>query len=77
MDLKKIQVEISERAGEFYATSKQVPGFLLCAKNITSLDADIYPAMKLLLSIKEKHQKSPAKSARQRRLVECRELAFA
>jgi hypothetical protein len=76
---KHISVEISERGGSYYATSKQVPGFILCADNVNALHADILPAMKLLLSVKEKHQQKPAhkSNGHSDRLVERRELLFA
>ncbi len=79
MDLKKIQIEISDCDGKFFATSKQVPGFVLCAENRMSLEEDIYPAIKMLLSIKESSQKKPGKKAVKttKRLVEHRELTFA
>lgn len=73
----KIHVEIREEDGMYCATSEEVPGFFLCSKDTQALNADILPAMKLLLSIKAKHQKKPAKKAAADRLVERRELAFA
>lgn len=76
---KVIRIEIREHEGCFFATSEQVPGFLLTSKDMKSLDADILPAMKLLLSIKEGLRKTPVKknAARSERLVAHRELAFA
>lgn len=75
----KIHVEIRESEGTFYATSEDVPGFLLCSKDAQALSADILPAMKLLLSIRDQNQKKkPSEKARTAdRLVERRELAFA
>jgi hypothetical protein len=76
--LMKIHVEIREQDGTFYATSEQVPGFLLCSRDQQALSADILPAMKLLLSVREQNQKRPAKKAGSAaRLVERREFAFA
>lgn len=76
-----IRVSIGEHNGLFCATSEQVPGFFLCGKDASALDADILPAMKLLLSIKEEHQgkKRDGKDDGRRsdRLVAHRELAFA
>ena len=77
-----ITVEIRQHDGAFYATSKEVPGFLLCSKDLQTLNADIYPAMKQLLEIKEAHQKRSTSKAskpsnKAERLVERREFAFA
>lgn len=79
MDLKKIQIEISDCDGKFFATSKQVPGFVLCSENRMALEEDIFPAMKMLISIKAISQNKTGKKAVQnnRRLVEHRELSFA
>ena len=75
---KHISVEISKRDGRFFATSKQVPGFILCADDAKALHADILPAMKLLLSVKESHQKNHThRYGHYDRLVERRELLFA
>lgn len=70
-----ITVNIGEHDGVFYATSKEMPGFLLCSKDKQGLDADILPALKQLLAIKEKFAK-PAK-LKAAKLVEHREFAFA
>ncbi|MGE0278947.1 MAG: hypothetical protein AB7R40_26440 [Nitrospiraceae bacterium] len=77
-----ITVEIRQHEGVFYATSKEVPGFFLCSKDLQTLNADVYPAMKQLLEIKEAHQKKSASrsakpSNKAERLVERREFAFA
>lgn len=64
--------------GCWYATSEQVPGFLLCDTDKQRLDADVFPAMKQLLEIKGRHQ--PAASAKKhqvKELVERREFALA
>lgn len=75
-----ITVETREHEGMFYATSEDMPGFLLCSKNKQTLDADIFPAMKMLLAIKDKHQKPNQRVVKKKvvkELVERRELAFA
>jgi hypothetical protein len=76
--LMKFRIDIRENEGMFYATCAQVPGFLLCSQDMQSLDADILPAMKTLLSIKEQNQKKMPKGApASDRLVAHRELAIA
>lgn len=72
-----IEVEIRERDGLFCATSEQMPGFFLCSKNQSALEADILPAMKQLLTIKQQHQKKVPAARSAERLVARRELAFA
>ena len=72
----KIQIEIQEHEGTFYATSEKFPGFLLCGKDLVALEADILPAMKLLINIKESHRKKPAKTARPSRAASPARVAF-
>lgn len=77
-----IRVEIREHEGTFFATTEQLPGFLLRSKDMAALDADILPAVKLLLSVKEKHKPIAAPKKRiskqaQHEMVAIRELAFA
>ena len=55
--MTKISVEIREEGGMFYATSEHMPGFLLCNATVADLRADILPAMKALVAIKEKYSK--------------------
>lgn len=73
-----ITVEISEHDGMFYATSDEIPGFLLVSKEKQALDADILPALKQLMAIKEKFAKPTFMKKRlAENLVERREFAFA
>ncbi len=73
-----ITVAISEHDGIYYATSEEMPGFLLCNADKQHLDADILPAMKSLLKIKEQHAKATfIRKKRASNLVERREFAFA
>lgn len=73
-----IHVEIQEQDGTYFATSEEVPGFLLVNTDKAALHADILPAMKQLLAFKEQHsnaavlQRKPSK-----RLVERVELVAA
>lgn len=77
-------IEIREHEGCFYATCEQMPGFLLASRDMKALDADIFPAMKLLVDVKREFQmsKTAKKPARRpvvaiKELVAHRELAFA
>ena len=72
----KYMIEIREHDGTFYATCEQAPGFLLCGADSNALEADILPAMKKLLSVKEQYQKKKGASKADR-LVARRELAIA
>lgn len=73
-----ITVEIREHDGMFYATSDEMPGFMLCSKDKQGLDADILPAMKQLIAIKEKFAKPTViRKKLAQSLVERREFAFA
>lgn len=73
-----ITVEISEHDGMFYATSEEMPGFLLMSKEKQALDADILPALKQLVAIKEKFAKPTfIKRKLAENLVERREFAYA
>lgn len=75
---KTIAVEIRQENGVWYATSPDMPGFLLCHTDRAKLDASIYPAMKQLIAFKEKHSKPTAAMNRASdRLVETKELVFA
>mgnify|MGYP001579969800 CR=1 FL=1 len=51
--MTKISVDISERGGVFYATSEEMPGFLLCNTNAADLRADILPAMQQFIGFKK------------------------
>lgn len=74
--LMKISVDIREHEGTFCATSKQVPGFVLVSKDRAAIEADILPAIKMLLAIKAAKQPSK-KQAPVAQLAERRELAIA
>ena len=85
----KMIVEIREHEGCFYATCEQMPGFLLASKNMKSLDADILPAMKMLIDVKQEFKMRTAakktvkkvtassKPTPVKQVVMHRELAFA
>ena len=72
-----IHVDILEHEGCWYATSNQLPGFLLCDTDKQRLDADIRPALEQLLEIKAVHQAKTAKKSAPRKVVERREFALA
>lgn len=73
-----ITVQISEHEGMFYATSEEMPGFLLCNPNKQNLDGDILPALKQLFAIKERFAKPTVlKKKLAEKIVEQREFAIA
>lgn len=73
-----ITVDIREHEGMFYATSDEMPGFMLCSKDKQGLDADILPAMKQLIAIKEKHARPTVLRRKlSQSLVERRQFAYA
>ena len=78
-----IRIEIREHEGTYLATTDQLPGFLLRSSDMAALDADILPAVKFLLAVKERHQEKKAASKKrstkpaQHEMVAIRELAFA